>query len=246
MFGVIGLLLGLIVGFIATNWMNRSALSAAPTAVPAAGPLDANANTSQLPPNHPPIGSNGGDQAGTGGGPLPQVQAAIDKAKQNPQDYEAQMTAGDLYYQIQRFEEAAKFYEAAIKIKPGDKEAMDKAGIAYFDQGASASSNGDDETATRNFVAAKKWYQQVLAKDPKNADVMADLGFTYMLAKPSDVERGMKECKAAFAIDPKRDRALQCLAQGYKLQGDTANYQKTLDEIRVLNPRNPMLTQSGQ
>ena len=91
MFGVIGLLLGLIIGFIGTNWMNRSALSAAPVAT-AAGQLDANANTSQLPPNHPPIGSNGGDAvsrrsgrcgtdaAGTGGDR---------KAKQNPQDYEA-------------------------------------------------------------------------------------------------------------------------------------------------------------
>ena len=57
------------------------------------------------------------------------AQPAIDKAKAQPQNYEAQMTAADLYYQIERFDDAAKFYEAAAKLKPGDAEPMIKAGV---------------------------------------------------------------------------------------------------------------------
>src|SRR3954470_24686757 len=96
MFGVIGLLLGLIVGFIGTNWMNRSALSAAP--IPAAGGTDLTGagGGQNLPPNHPPIGSNGGDTGPAGGrAPLvdcknlpPGLAAGKQKAEQNPQDYE--------------------------------------------------------------------------------------------------------------------------------------------------------------
>ena len=80
----------------------------------------------------------------TQGGAIPQVTAAIDKAKSEPNNYEAQMTAGDLYYQIQRFDEAAKFFEAANKLKPAEVEPMIKAGNAYFD--------------VENYAEAEKWY----------------------------------------------------------------------------------------
>jgi tetratricopeptide (TPR) repeat protein len=247
MFGVIGLLVGLIVGFIVTNSMNRSALSAAP--LPAtAGALDANANTSQLPPNHPPIGSNGGDAnaAGGGGGALPQVQAAIDKAKQNPQDYEAQMTAADMYYQIRRFDEAATYYEAAVKIKPGDKEALVKLGDAYFDAAETASENNDQATANTKFPSAEKWYTEALAKDPKDVSVRTDLGLTFFLRQPRDIDRAIKEYKASLAIDPKHEVTLQNLAIAYREQGNTADYQKTADLLRSVDPKNPLFTQPNQ
>ena len=247
MFGVIGLLVGLIVGFIATNWMNRSALSAAP--VPAtAGALDANANTSQLPPNHPPIGSNGGDAGAAGAGgaaQIAQVQAAIDKAKQNPQDYEAQMTAADLYYQIRRFDDAATYYEAAAKIKPNEKEPLVKLGDSYFDAAETASENNDQATANTKFPIAEKWYAQVLAKDPKDLNVRTDLGLTYFLREPKDIDKAIENYKASLAIDPKHEITLQNLAIAYKEKKDTANYQKTLDLLKTVNPNNPIFTQTS-
>jgi tetratricopeptide (TPR) repeat protein len=246
MFGVIGLLVGLIVGFIATNWMNRSALTAAPVAT-TAGALDANANTSQLPPNHPPIGSNGGESTTGGtGGALPQVQAAIDKAKQNPQDFEAQMTAADMYYQIRRFDEAATYYEAAVKIKPGDKEALVKLGDAYFDAAETASENNDQATANTRFPLAEKWYTEALAKDPKDVSVRTDLGLTFFLRQPRDIDRAIKEYKASLAIDPKHEVTLQNLAIAYREQGNTAEYQKTADLLRSIDPQNPLFTQPNQ
>jgi len=245
MFGVIGLLVGLIVGFIATNWMNRSALSAVP--VPAtAGALDANANTSQLPPNHPPIGSNGGDAGAAGAGgaaQIAQVQAAIDKAKQNPQDYEAQMTAADLYYQIRRFDDAATYYEAAAKIKPNEKEPLVKLGDSYFDAAETASENNDQATANTKFPIAEKWYAQVLAKDPKDLNVRTDLGLTYFLREPKDIDKAIENYKASLAIDPKHEITLQNLAIAYKEKKDTANYQKTLDLLKSVNPNNPIFAQ---
>jgi tetratricopeptide (TPR) repeat protein len=249
MFGVIGLLVGLIVGFIVTNSMNRSALSAAPLPTTTAGALDANANTSQLPPNHPPIGSNGGDAnaaGGAGGGPLPQVQAAIDKAKQSPQDYEAQMTAADMYYQIRRFDEAATYYEAAVKIKPGDKEALVKLGDAYFDSAETASEAGDQTTANTKFPIAEKWYTEALAKDPKDVSVRTDLGLTFFLRQPRDIDRAIKEYKASLAIDPKHEVTLQNLAIAYREQGNMAEYQKTADLLKSVDPKNPLFTQPDQ
>src|SRR5437868_6039508 len=128
MFVVLGLVVGLAVGFTVANSINKSALEKQPAATASSGESDSNP---ALPPGHPPLDGTNTDSSQ--GGPRPKVMAAIDKAKAQPQNYEAQMTAADLYYQIERFDDAAKFYEAAAKLKPGDAEPMIKAGNAYFD-----------------------------------------------------------------------------------------------------------------
>ncbi|MBV9241391.1 MAG: tetratricopeptide repeat protein [Acidobacteria bacterium] len=247
MFAVIGLLLGLIIGFIGTNWMNRSALTAAPTAAGGGTDLSGGAGGQNLPLNHPPIGSNGGDAgAGGPGAMVPQVQAAIDKAKQNPQDYEAQMTAADLYYQIQRFEDAATFYEAASKLKPEAKEPLIKLGDAFFDSAETASENNDQATANTKFPIAEKWYTQALAKDPKDLNVRTDLGLTFFLREPKQIDKAIENYKQSLAIDPKHEVTLQNLAIAYKEKNDTTNYQKTLDQLKAVNPNNPIFTQAKQ
>ena len=181
MFVVLGLVVGLVIGFMGANSINRTAYEKQPASV--ASNSDPNSNP-VLPPNHPPLGGQNGDQQQRGQGP--EVMAAIEKAKAQPQSYEAQMTAADLYYQIQRFEDAAKFYEAAVKLKPGDPESMVKAGHANCD--------------AEKYEQAEKWYSQALEKDPKNVDVRTDLGLTFFLRTPRDIDRAIKEYRAAAPL----------------------------------------------
>lgn len=224
MFGVIGLIVGLVIGFMGANSINRSAAGPEQTAGNTVAPAGGNPG---LPADHPPIGTSSGsaDDAPTGA-PLPQVLQAIEKAKQQPNDFEAQMTAADLYYQIQRFDEAAKFYEAASKLKPGDVEPMVKAGNSYFD--------------ADKFVEAEKWYVQALAKKPNDIGVRTDLGLTFFLREPRDVERAIKEYKTSLTLDPKHEITLQNLALAYREKGDTAGYNDTLAKLKAVNPNNPL------
>lgn len=224
MFGVLGLLVGLIVGFMFANNVNRSAAS--PLASSTAAPPTVTGNNPALPPDHPPLGTSGGADAPQGA-PLPQVTAAIDKAKAEPQNFEAQMTAADLYYQIQRFEEAAKFYETANKLKPADTESMIKAGNAYFD--------GD------KYEQAEKWYLKALEKDPKNINVRTDLGLTFFLRSPRDIDRAVKEYKASLAIDPNHEITLQNLALAYSENGDKEALRDMLEKLKKVNPNNPAI-----
>src|SRR5437868_4092249 len=251
MFGVIGLLLGLIIGFIGTNWMNRSALGSAPLPTAAGGTDLSAASNSQLPPNHPPIGSNAGD-AGAGGSRAtlvdcknlpPGLAGGKQKAEQNPQDYEAQMTGADLLYQGQCYDDAAKFYEAASKLKPDQKEPLVKLGDAYFDSAETASEHNDQATANTKFPIAEKWYTAALKKDPKDINVRTDLGLTFFLREPKQVDKAIENYKQSLAMDPKHEVTLQNLAIAYKEKNDTANYQKTLDLLRAVNPNNPIFTQ---
>lgn len=221
MFGIIGLLLGSIIGFMFANSINRSTIETSTLATTSAP--SANSNPA-LPPDHPPIGASDGQ---TGAAAIQQVTAAIEKAEAEPQNFEAQMTAADLYYQIQRFEEAAKFYEAASKLKPNDAEPFVKAGNAYFD--------------TENYLEAEKWYTLALAKNPKDITARTDLGLTFYLREPRDIDRAIKEYKASLAVNPKHEVTLQNLVIAYREKGDAANLQKTVDELRAVNPNNPAL-----
>lgn len=226
MFGVLGLVVGLVIGFVGANNLNRTA-AVKPVASTTAPTISG--DTQNLPADHPPIGSTNGENPQSG--PLPQVTEAIEKAKQQPQNYEAQMTAADLYYQIKRFDDAAKLYEIAIKLKPAETEPLIKAGNAYFDG--------------EKYELAEKWYLQALQKNPKDINVRTDLGLTFFLRTPRDIDRAIKEYKASLAIDPNHEITLQNLALAYTENGDKDSLLKTLDALRKVNPNNPVILKAN-
>jgi tetratricopeptide (TPR) repeat protein len=223
---VLGLAVGLVIGFVFANNFNRAAGFVAP---PPGKTAEAPAKNPNLPADHPPIGTTSEDEDQSKG-PRPEVAAALEKAKAKPDDYEAQMTAADLYYQIGRFEDSSKFYVAAAKLKPNEVEAMVKAGNAFFD--------------SEKYEEAQKWYEMALNKDPKNTDVRTDLGLTFFLREPKDIDRAIKEYTTVLSQTPDHENALQDLALAYKEKGDQADYQSTLERLRKVNPQNPVFTKS--
>lgn len=221
MFGVFGLILGLVVGFVFANSVNKTVPGSSPAIANVAGPANP-----AIPPDHPPLGGQTGDATQTA--PIPQVMESIDKAKQQPQNYEAQMTAADLYYQIQRFEDAANLYEAANKLRPNEAEPMIKAGNAHFD--------------AEKYEVAEKWYLMALEKEPRNINVRTDLGLTYFLRTPRDVDRAIKEYNVTLGIDPQHEITLQNLALAYSEKNDRENLKATVEKLKKVNPQNPAVT----
>ena len=231
MVGILGLVVGLVIGFVGANSINKSAAPVFPAPSTQAGPLNNSSGNPALPADHPPLGTSSGDANPTGG-PLPEVMKAIEKAKEQPNDYDAQMTAADLYYQIQKFDDAAKLYEAANKLKPAEVEPMVKAGNAHFD--------------AEQYDQAEKWYTQALQKKPDDINVRTDLGLTFYLRSPRDVDRAIKEYKTSLALNPEHEITLQNLVLAYKEKGDTAEYQKTFDKLKSINPSNPVVVKQQQ
>jgi len=226
-FGIVGLFIGAVAGFMFANNISRGTPQPRSTdlAPPSASAAAANPN---LPPDHPPVGSFGGEPQNA---PLPEVTEAVEKAKKQPEDFAAQMTAGDLYYQVQRFEEAAKFYEQANKIKPNEQEPIVKLGNAYFD--------------AEKFEEAAEWYQAALQKDPNDVNVRTDLGLTFFLRTPRDIDRALKEYRLALSIDPDHEITLQNLVIAYREKNDAENLQKAAERLRKVNPDNPAVSESS-
>ncbi|HEY5443198.1 MAG TPA: hypothetical protein VIJ87_01730, partial [Pyrinomonadaceae bacterium] len=108
LFAIIGILFGFIVGFIFASTMSqKNAMSAATVGA---------GSSQSLPADHPPVGSQ--DAVNDPAKIREQVTSSIAKAKNEPQNFDAQMQAAELYYQIQRYDQAIEFLLKANQLKP--------------------------------------------------------------------------------------------------------------------------------
>jgi len=216
LFGVIGLLLGCIIGFIFANSVNQS--MARPGSGAPAATMNSNA---AMPPGHPEVG-------GSGGGMQPQVQAAIEKAKAEPDNYEAQIKAAEMYYQIQRFDGAIEFLKRANQLKPDDYETMVNLGNAYFD--------------TNKYEEAEKSYSAALAKKSDDVNVRTDLGLTFIFRQPPNYDRAIQEFQRSLEMDPNHIQTLQNLTVAYTKKGDMAKAKATLAQLESVDPGNSAIS----
>src|SRR5438132_12912489 len=138
LFAIIGLLLGFIIGFMLHGVMSQR---------DAIRPVGSQAQS--LPPNHPAVGN---DQGGDPQQVFQQVQTAMKQARENPNDFDAQVTAAKLEYQVQRYDQAVEYLLAANKLKPTDFEVLAMLGVANLD--------------ADHFDAAAKWFGAALLRKP--------------------------------------------------------------------------------
>ena len=179
LFAIIGLLFGFIVGFMFASTLSQRT-----------GPAAAVAGNQNLPANHPPI------QPGESKNPqqvFADVQAAISKARSEPNNFDAQMNAAELYYQIQRFDQAIEFLLKANELKPDNFDTIVALGQVNLD--------------AEHYDAADKWNKAALLKRPGEARILASLAF-------SALKRGnANEAEQAIANLAKYDPGNQDLPQ---------------------------------
>jgi tetratricopeptide (TPR) repeat protein len=242
LFGIIGLLIGLIIGFVATNTINRNGYGQATTSAQTAAPA-ANPQTGQpqfVPPQQVP---NQAVKEQPQRAAMPGVQQAIDRARNEPENFEAQIAAAEMYYRIQNFDEAAQYFERANKLQPENYDIIVKLGNIYYDKAETAVRGGTD--GTENFKISEKWYTAALAKKPDDVNVRTDLGLTFLLRQPPETDRAIKEFRTSLEKNPAHELTLQNLAAALQSKGDTAGLQETLTQLGKVNPQNPALERFG-
>lgn len=217
LFSIIGLLLGTIIGFFVANSINTGAAMQAGPAAQAAIPGQP---SGAMPAGHPAI-------PGADGQSVPEVQAAIESARKEPKNFEAQMKAAEVFYQIQRFEGAIEFLKNANSIQPENYEVMVNLGNANFDAG--------------NYAEAEKWYSSGLAKKPDDLNVRTDLGLTFIFREKPDYDRAVAEFKRVLDADPNHAQALQNITVAYTKKADAANAQTMVARLEKADPQNTAL-----
>jgi tetratricopeptide (TPR) repeat protein len=217
LFGIGGLLIGLVIGFFVANNINKNAPTTVISQNQTNAPTAANPQVQNIVVKDQPAN----------GGMMPDITEILDKAKNQPNSFEAQMKAGDTYEKIKGFDKAAAYYEQASKINPEDYDLIVKIGNTYFD--------------ARQFEKAEKWYEQALAKKPDDVNVRTDLGITFVERAAPDYDRAIKEFQTSLQNNPKHEPTLYNLGIAYFKKGNKEEAGKILSQMETVNPNSTLV-----
>jgi tetratricopeptide (TPR) repeat protein len=115
-----------------------------------------------------------------------EVTAQLEKARSEPNNFEAQVKAAELYYQIQRFDPAIEFLLKANQLKPDDYQTLLLLGLVNLDAG--------------HYDVSEKWYRAALLK--KSDDVAALAGLTAATLGKGDAKAAEQAVANLEKIDP--------------------------------------------
>lgn len=223
LFAVIGLLLGVIVGYVFANTVNQRGYT--PPRADASRSTGQVSQSTELPENHPSVAANStGDQGAVSSNDA----AALQQAQAEPDNFDAQMQAAAIQYQNHRFDEAIQLLTRANQLRPDNYETIVALGNTNFDAG--------------RYEIAEKWYTSALSKNPKDVNVRTDLGLSFMFRTPADYDRAIKEFRQSLATDPNHEQTLQNLTVALTKKGSYDEADATLKKLAEVNPSNPSMT----
>jgi len=147
LFAIIGVLFGFIVGFMFASSMSQKATQ-----------IQTASASQTLPADHPPVG---GQNAPDPAAMREQVTAQIEKARNEPQNFDAQLKAAELYYQISRFDQAIEYLLKANQLKPTDYDTVFALGLVNLD--------------AHHYEQSEKWYRVALKMKSDDVRVLAGI-----------------------------------------------------------------------
>lgn len=222
LFGVVGLIIGLSVGFFYANSLNRN--------------VDFQQDTVQTtridPTQDQQVPNITVKEQPAKGGMLPDIQQTLDKAKNEPDNFEAQIKAGELYFKIKSFDKAEEFYDRANTLQSPKYEEIVKLGNAYFDIG--------------KFEKSEQLYTNALQQKPNDVGVRTDLGITFVERANPNLDRAIQEFQKSLEINSKHEPTLFNLAIAYYKKGNTEELNKTVQKLNEVNPQGELTAKLKQ
>jgi tetratricopeptide (TPR) repeat protein len=207
LFSLVGVGFGLFFGFVFASWANQRASAPQPrTGDGAQARPEAPASAEQL---------------------RAAAEEAAGRARQNQNDYGAQMDAAETAYRAERFDDSLGFLLRANELQPDNPNPV----IALAQVNAEAG----------NYKAAEKWFTAALLKTPDDSDLRADLGRVLILQNPPDYDRAIGELRRVLGQNERHEPALQFLAFAYAQKGNVAEARSTLARLEQANPNNQVI-----
>jgi tetratricopeptide (TPR) repeat protein len=203
--GLIGLALGFIASFFLTQNYNKS--NAAPAAP----------------------GSPSGTASGPGGqqAMMGQVAGVIEKAKNAPDDFQAQVEAAKVFNQIGRLAETVDYLKKAYAIDATKFNELGAAGFLgqyYFEQ--------------KDYPEAETWFNRAIKADPKEADLYVGLAETFVQREPPQPDQAIAQLQQALSVDSKNGHALGHLVEAYALKKDARGAEEAVKRLKETDPTN--------
>ena len=166
-FGIAGIFFGVLVGWIIGS---QQAPVVVPPPAAAAAPAAGSQSAQALPPF---------DEARAA-----KLKASADS---NPADAAVRVELGNLNFDAERYDEATRWYEAALKVDPRNVNASTDLGIAYY------YSNQPDRALAQ--------FDKSLAIDPKHSKTLLNIGIVRAFAK-QDLDGAEKAWQRVLDVAP--------------------------------------------
>ncbi len=167
-----------------------------------------------------------------------EINATIAKADQSSKDFDTQRNVGVAIYRYGAMKQDEKLIRQSIRIldralslRPDDFDVILSVANANFDVGYFSKDN-------EALVRARNLYEQALAVKPENVDIRTDLGLTYFLQTPPDLDRAVGEFRKALDQNPKHEKTLRFMVQTLIKQNKAGEASEHLERLRAVNPRN--------
>jgi tetratricopeptide (TPR) repeat protein len=232
-----GMVAGLVVGFIVTNYLNRPEFAVGQEGTASASTRPAGAAPG--PPSAPAANSTGAPAVSDE--ELARIKQQVDS---RPESYEDQLMLGEYLLRIKGVaQDSLKYYARANTLKPGELKPIMGLADGHFDAAQRTDEHGHPGYDPQMLKKAAGYYERALAIDPKNVNARTDLGLTYFFGTPSDPDRAIAEYRKSLAIDPKHDKTLQNLAAALVAKGDVAAAEQTMGQLEAVAPGNPAIAQ---
>jgi Flp pilus assembly protein TadD len=209
---LIGLALGFVISFFLTQNYNKS--NASPGASPSQPGMPGAA------------GGAGGQQAMMG-----QVQQIVEKARNSPNDFQAQVEAAKVFNQVGRVAETADYLKKAYAIDQTRFNELGAAGFLgqyYFEQ--------------KNYSEAETWFNRAIKADPNEADLYVALAETYVQRDPPQPDQAIAQLQQALKVDSKSGHALGHLVEAYALKRDARAAEDALKRLKETEPSNQRIS----
>jgi Flp pilus assembly protein TadD len=114
---------------------------------------------------------------------------------------------------LNRLDQAEAYYRRVLELQPDHPVANHRLAVLADKK--------------HDYARAEHYYMTALRREPRNADVLSDLGYSYMLqGRRQDSERCLT---TATQIDPSHGKALHNLSLLYAMNGD---YDRSFDALR--------------
>lgn len=206
-FAIAGVFFGLIVGWVIGS---QQATNVAPRA----------AQVTDAPPQTPPAQAGGTAARGANRRTAildeNRVQALRTVADRDPNNATARAELADLYFDAERYDEAIKWYEDALKVNPKDVNISTDLGISYY--------------YTNQTDRAIKQFDYSLGIDPKHIKTLLNMGIVRAFGK-QDLQGATAAWKQVIDLAPGSP------------EGEAAK--RALDSIEAAHPNLGSGNQSG-
>lgn len=180
-----------------------------------------------------------------------EIQQKLNEADKNPENTEFQKNLAMALYRYAVMKRESKWLDDVKRLltrvyekNPKDYNTLVSLGNIYLDTALAISQSDIIETkadTNKNLEKAREFYLKALQINPKDEDVIVDLGLTYLNSQPPETDKAFGEFQKVLKINPKNQKALESIIKTLIRRGKLMEAENYLNKLKEINPGNEAL-----